>query len=231
MIRLENAVKSFDDKPVLKNVNINVEAGTIFGLLGPSGAGKTTIINILTDEMTLDEGSKEVLAAPHEIGIMLDHNGIYEPLTCLENLEFYQELHDLEEDAALNILERVGLADDAKKSFASLSRGMQQRVALARAIIHRPKLIFLDEPTNALDPRTKRDICRLLLNLKENGSTIFLTTHDMDEALNLCDIVGLLHNGEIVEMGDPLIMCEKYDAVKTVPDLEDVFLQLTGEEL
>jgi len=108
---------------------------------------------------------------------------------------------------------------------------MQQRVALARAIIHRPKLIFLDEPTNALDPRTKRDICRLLLNLKENGSTIFLTTHDMDEALNLCDIVGLLHNGEIVEMGDPLIMCEKYDAVKTVPDLEDVFLQLTGEEL
>jgi len=231
MIRLENAVKSFDGKTVLKNININVEAGTIFGLLGPSGAGKTTIINILTDEINLDDGNKEVLAAPHEIGIMLDHFGIYEQLTCLENLEFYQELHDLEKNTAQEILKAVGLAGEEKKSFSTLSRGMQQRIALARAIIHRPKLIFLDEPTNALDPRTKRDICRLLMRLKEDGATIFLTTHDMHEALNLCDTVGLLHNGEIIEVGAPASMCEKYGATKTTYDLEAVFLQLTGEEL
>jgi ABC-2 type transport system ATP-binding protein len=231
MIRLENAVKSFEGKTVLKDVSLEVKQGMIYGLLGPSGAGKTTIINILTDELALDSGIKEVTAKPEEIGIMLDHDGIYEPLTGIENLEFYRDLHDVDESAVTTILKKIGLSDDGEKGFNTMSRGIQQRIALARAIIHNPKLLFLDEPTNALDPRTKRNICRLLLELKEAGSTILVTTHDMDEALKLCDVIGLLHEGQIIETGPPLEICQKYDAVKTVPDLEAVFLQLTGEEL
>jgi ABC-2 type transport system ATP-binding protein len=131
----------------------------------------------------------------------------------------------------MKVLKTVGLEDSAKKTVSKLSRGMMQRLALARAILYEPKLLFLDEPTSALDPRTAKKICELLEKLRQNGTTIFLTTHNMDEALKLCDRVALLYDGKIVEQGDPTEICEKYNAVKTVADLEAVFLQLTGVEL
>jgi ABC-2 type transport system ATP-binding protein len=108
---------------------------------------------------------------------------------------------------------------------------MRQRLALARAILHEPKVLFLDEPTSGLDPATARGIHKLIQNLRDSGATIFLTTHNMEEAVKLCDRVALLHKGEIVEQGAPAEICERHNAVKTVPDLEAVFIKLTGVEL
>jgi len=228
MITAVDIKKSFGGQQVLTDVSFQIEKGEIFGLLGPSGAGKTTIINILTNQLKEDGGSKEVKARPHEIGIMLDVGGLYSHMNCLENLNLYAEIYGLPKGKPMEVLEMVGLADAAKKTVEDLSRGMTQRLALARAILYNPKLLFLDEPTSALDPGTSKGVCALLQKLREKGTTIFLTTHNMDEALKLCDNIALLHDGKIVEQGNPVEICKRYDAVRTVPDLEAVFLHLTG---
>jgi ABC-2 type transport system ATP-binding protein len=231
MITMRNVSKGFNEKPVLTDVNFHVAQGEIFGLLGPSGAGKTTIINILTKQIEADSGEVTVAAQSREIGIMLDVGGLYSHLNCMENLDLYARIYNLPKSKPIEILNHVGLGDDAKKAVSTLSRGMNQRLALARAILYSPKLLFLDEPTSALDPGTARGICKLLRRLCDEGATIFLTTHNMDEALKLCDRVALLHEGKIVEQGVPVELCSQYNALRTVPDLEAVFLQLTGVEL
>ena len=231
MIKMTNVEKRFGAQTVLSDVNFAVEEGEIYGLLGPSGAGKTTIINILTNQIKEDGGSKEVKASSREIGIMLDIGGLYPHLNCLENLNLYAGIYGLPKNKPMEVLETVGLKDSAKKAVSTLSRGMTQRLALARAILFSPKLLFLDEPTSALDPGTSKGVCKLLQELRRQGATIFLTTHNMDEALKLCDRIALLYNGKIVEQGNPNEICERYNAVRTVPDLESVFLQLTGVQL
>lgn len=231
MITMRNVTKSYDGKSVLTDVNLEVKKGEIFGLLGPSGAGKTTIINILTQQLQPDSGEAFIDVTPRELGIMLDSGGLYNHLNCLENLDLYARIYDLPKGTALEVLKSVGLGDDVKKAASQLSRGMNQRLALARAILYSPKLLFLDEPTSALDPGTARGICTLLRQLCDKGATIFLTTHNMDEALKLCDRVALLHEGKIVEQGAPESLCTQYNAMRTVPDLEAVFLELTGVTL
>ena len=231
MIKMTNVYKTFGKQKVLTDVNFDVKEGEIFALLGPSGAGKTTIINILTGQYKEDGGTKRVNAFPHEIGIMLDIGGLYPHLNCLQNLNLYAEIYGLPKTTSIEVLETVGLADSAKKTVSALSRGMTQRLALARAILCKPKLLFLDEPTSALDPGTSKGVCKLLEKLRQQGATIFLTTHNMDEALKLCDRIALLHDGKIIEQGNPTEICERYNAVRTVPDLESVFLHLTGVEL
>ena len=228
MIKMQNIHKTFGKQKVLTDVNFNVKEGEIFGLLGPSGAGKTTIINILTNQYKEDGGVKEVGALPHEIGIMLDIGGLYPHLNCLQNLNLYSEIYGLPKNKPMEVLKRVGLADSAHKTVSKLSRGMTQRLALARAILYKPKLLFLDEPTSALDPGTSKGVCKLLEGLRKQGATIFLTTHNMDEALKLCDRIALLHDGKIIEQGNPTEICARYDAVRTVPDLESVFFILRG---
>lgn len=231
MIKVQNLVKKYGDQTVLSDVTFEVAPKEIFALLGPSGAGKTTIINILTGLLAPDSGDATVDALLNEIGLMLDIGGLYQHLNCLENLELYAGIYNLPKNRPMEALESVGLKDAAKKAVSQLSRGMSQRLALARAILYSPKLLILDEPTSALDPGTARGICKLLQKLRDEGATIFLTTHNMDEALKLCDRVALLHKGKIVKQDEPVKLCEKYDALRTVPDLESVFLQLTGVEL
>ena len=231
MIDVQNLGKKYGEQVVLSDVTFNVKTKEIFALLGPSGAGKTTIINILTRQITPDEGIVNVDAEPHQLGLMLDQGGLYPNLNCLDNLNLYARIYRLPLSRVGETLENVGLTDSAKKKVSELSRGMAQRLALARSILYNPKLLILDEPTSALDPGTARGVCKLLQNIREQGATIFLTTHNMDEALKLCDRVALLNNGEIVEQGPPVDLCEKYNALRTVPDLEAVFLRLTGVEL
>ena len=231
MINVKNLVKHFGKQTVLHDVTFEVASGEIFALLGPSGAGKTTLINILTKQITPDGGEAIVQASPSEIGLMLDSGGLYQHLNCLENLNLYARIYGLPTEKSKEVLKTVGLEDSAKKAVSALSRGMGQRLALARAILYSPKLLILDEPTSALDPGTSQGICKLLQKLREDGATIFLTTHNMDEALKLCDRVALLHEGKIVVQGAPIELCERYNSLRTVPDLEAVFLQLTGVRL
>jgi len=231
MIKMNNVAKQFDGKTVLSSITFEAKEREIFGLLGPSGAGKTTIINILTNQFAPDGGSCHVGATPFETGLMLDEDGLYVRLTCLENLNVFAGIYGMPKQKSMEALESVGLADAAKKTVTQLSKGMRQRLALARAILHRPKVLFLDEPTSGLDPKTANGIHKLIERLRDGGATVFLTTHNMDEAIKLCNHVALLHKGEIVEYGNPAEICTRHNSFKTAPDLESVFLKLTGASL
>ena len=231
MIEMNNIIKRFGAHTVLSGVTFEVKEKEIFGLLGPSGAGKTTIINILTNQLVADSGSHAIGVTPFETGLLLDEDGLFVRLNCLENLNVFAGIYGMPRRMSMEALESVDLASVAKKAVNTLSKGMRQRLALARAILHEPKVLFLDEPTSGLDPATARGIHKLILSLREKGATIFLTTHNMDEAVKLCDRVVMLHKGIIVEQGDPVEICERHGAVKTTPDLEAVFIKMTGVEL
>ena len=231
MIQMNNIVKRFGSQTVLSDVTFEAKDKEIFGLMGPSGAGKTTIINIFTHQLDADGGSFSTGVEMLETGLMLDSDGLYIRLNCLENLNIFTEIYGIPRKKALETLRSVGLEEAAKKTVNSLSKGMRQRLAIARAILHEPKVLFLDEPTSGLDPTTARGIHTLIRGLCDNGATVFLTTHNMEEAIKLCDHVALLHKGVIVEYGVPSEICERHDSFKTVPDLEAVFIKLTGVTL
>jgi len=231
MIKMQNIVKRFGENTVLSDVTFEAQTGKIFGLIGPSGAGKTTIINILTKQLDADGGSFDTGATLFETGLMLDADGLYGRLSCLDNLNLFADIYGIPHKNGVIALQNVGLADAAKKPVNALSKGMRQRLALARAILHEPKVLFLDEPTSGLDPATAKEIHRLIQGLCDNGSTVFLTTHNMEEAVKLCNHVALLHQGKIVEQGVPTEICKRHNSYKTTPDLEAVFIKLTGVEL
>ena len=162
-IVLNNLKHSFNNKIVLNNINLSVEEGEIFGLLGPSGAGKTTLINIITGQLRCSDGSSKVfehdsynLSADDykKIGVMMDNFGLYERLNCYDNLKFYQMVDGNDFKNIDEILKKVGLYDAKKTNVSNLSKGMKNRLAFARAIIRKPKILFLDEPTSGLDPTT-----------------------------------------------------------------------------
>jgi len=227
-VSMKNARKSFGNNEVLKGVTFNTHEGEIFGLLGPSGSGKTTIINILTKQLTVDSGECHVSAKSHEIGLLLEHDGLFDRISCLDNLIVFEDIYGIPRTKTLETLQKVGLDEVKKTVVKKLSKGMRQRLVLARAVLHKPSVLFLDEPTAALDPMTARGIHKLIRELRDSGSTIFLTTHNMEEATHLCDRVVMLHKGIIIEEGAPKDICEKYNAIKTVMDLESVFVELTG---
>lgn len=235
MIKCKNVAKSFDDKAVLKGISFDITEGQIFGLLGPSGAGKTTLIKILTGQLSFDGGEvitldKEIEKLTGEdkrkIGIMMDQFGAYERLSCSDNLKIYADIYGIQYSKIKEILQYVGLGGAEKRSASKLSKGMEARLRLARVFMHSPKLIFLDEPTSGLDPKSMQAIHKLILDKKKDGCTIFLTTHNMEEAAKLCDKVALLNEGEIVEIGKPSDVCLKYNHKKKI------ILRLTsGEEM
>lgn len=219
-IVIHNISKSFNEKCVLEEVNLKIEEGEIFGLLGPSGAGKTTLIKILTGQLKPDRGEGTIFGKSCSrldredykmIGMVLDNSGLYDRLSCYDNMLLMARIYGVDKNRIGELLKRVGLEDAAKKAVEKLSKGMRQRLVLARAMLHRPKLLFLDEPTSGLDPAVTQTIHRLLQELKQEGTTIFLTTHNMDEAYRLCDHAALLNDGRIVEYGVPEELCRKYN--------------------
>jgi len=227
-IRMKDITKSFGNNKVLEGVTFEAHEGEIFGMLGPSGAGKTTIINIFTKQTVADSGEWHVGIPSNEIGLMLEHDGLFVQLSALDNLIVFEEIYGLPRTHTMEIMEKVGLTKAAKTKVNDLSKGMRQRLVLARALLHKPKILFLDEPTSALDPVTARGIYGLIRDLRAAGSTIFLTTHNMEEATHLCDRIVMLHKGRIIEEGPPKAICEKHNAIKTTQDLESVFIKLTG---
>ena len=225
MIHCENVVKRFGDKTVLSGINIDIPKGKIFGLLGPSGAGKTTLIKILTGQLEYDRGrvrtmGKDVKNLTGEdkkkIGIMMDQFGVYERLSCYDNLKIFANLYKIPASRIYENLELVGLGDAAKKSAFDLSKGMRVRLQLARVFMLSPQILFLDEPTTGLDPMTQKKIHNIILSKKKAGCTIFLTTHNMEEAAKLCDTVALLNDGVIVDRGTPEGICRKYNHQKRI---------------
>lgn len=225
VIVVDGMSKTFGQTVALDGISFTVEEGQIFGFLGPSGSGKTTTITILTGQLMADSGQARVFGKNaldltsddfKAIGIVSDTSGYYDKMTLLKNLEAYAYYYGLPKSRVLEVLERVGLPHDGKQIAEKLSTGMKQRMLLARALLNRPKLLFLDEPTSGLDPSTSRLIHELLLDLKAQGVSIFLTTHDMAEATLLCDKVSLLYQGKLVETGAPDQLIEKYHTDKKV---------------
>ena len=229
MIKMQNLAKNYGSKKVLYDVSFEVNPGEIFGLLGPSGSGKTTIINILTKQISHNGGSFDVSATAFETGLMLEEDGLYKRLTCSENLNMFATIYGVPKSKVAEVLEAVGLIEQKKQAVMKLSKGQRQRLAIARAIINQPKVLFLDEPTANLDPVTAKEIHKLIIDLRDSGTTVFLTTHNMEEAVDLCTKVALLHKGVIVEYGAPVEVCERHDSFKTVADLAAVFIKLTKE--
>ncbi len=225
MIECQNVCKSFDKKIVLNGIDFHISDGEIFGLLGPSGAGKTTLIKILTGQLAYDSGSVKILNKGVEkltredkkkIGIMMDQFGVYERLSCADNLKIYADIYGIGHIRVKEILNLVGLSGAYHKAASDLSKGMRARLQLARVFMHSPEIIFLDEPTSGLDPQSMRAIHKMILDKKKEGCTIFLTTHNMEEATALCDTVALLNEGKIVESGEPKAICRKYNHQKKI---------------
>lgn len=269
---------AFGDKKVLNKVSLEVASGQIFGLLGPSGAGKTTLIKILTGQLVQSGGTAQVLGADSRklpasvyarIGMVLDTCGLYERLSCYDNLALFAEIYGISKQRIREALDRVGLQEAIRRPAGRLSKGMQQRLVLARALLNQPSVLFLDEPTSGLDPATAAAVHRLITQQCSQGTAVFLTTHNMEEATKLCSQVALLHQGVIVDCGEPKALCQKYDhqngicihlkdqtqicldntaesaeqiadcfrreAVASIhstePNLETVFMELTGKDL
>ena len=234
MIRLENITKKFGELTAVDNLSFEIQRGEVFGLLGKNGAGKTTTIKMMTLQLKPSAGQiffEERPPAGNEvfiknlIGIVPQHLNFDQDLTAGENLELHARLYHLPKSARQKkideLLHFVEL-EKVKNSFVkSLSGGMKRRLLISRALIHSPKILFLDEPTVALDPQVRRKVWDLIKNLKAQGITIILTTHYIEEAEFLCDRVAILNAGKLVALDTTKNLCVNQS-------LEEVFIKLTG---
>ena len=230
ILKAAQLTKTFGNVKALDHCDLEIRKGEIFGYLGPSGAGKTTTIKLLTGQLHSDSGQITVFGKDpfspeikRQIGIMSDMSGLYEKMTVYENLDIFSDIYGIRDKKNMirKALQAVDLLGSAKKKVDKLSRGMKQRLVFARTIIHSPSLLFLDEPTANLDPATADEIRELIKKLNRNGATIFLTTHNMEEAEELCHRIALLNKGKIVENGSPEELKLKYAEKKVLITTRD----------
>lgn len=269
LIEINDLSHSFGEKRILNHISFAVEKGKVIGLLGPSGAGKTTLVNILTGQLKPGEGAVKTWKENLVSGIMMDSFGLYDRLTVWDNLKIFADIYRVPHERIDRLLEGAKLSGAKKTVVSRLSKGMRNRVNFCRALLKDMDILYLDEPTCGLDPATTDQIHELIERERENGTTIFLTTHNMHEAQKLCDRIFLLNEGTIVEQGAPEEICLKYNVENTIkivlenkeqyvlqnnretadalyrimrkekiasihsqePDLEKVFLYLTGRRL
>jgi ABC-2 type transport system ATP-binding protein len=211
-IEVTGLSRTFNSLRAVDNISFTVGVGEIFGFLGHNGAGKTTSIRMLTGQLRPTAGRARVagcdviteqqLLKPL-IGVVSENQNLYERMSGRENLAFAARLYGADSRRIDETLDQVGLLDRARDSVQDYSNGMKQRVLIARALLHRPQIIFLDEPTSGLDPVVGRDIRRLVLELSGQGVTVFLTTHYMEEADQLCGRVAFISDGQIVALDTP----------------------------
>jgi ABC-2 type transport system ATP-binding protein len=213
-VALQNIHKVYGDRPVVNNLSLTIQPGEVFGLLGPNGAGKSTTIRMLTTLTQPTEGQitvagYDVVRQPYgvkkQIGVVLQQTSVDLDLTVWENMEFHGRMHHLPPAYRQREIDRwltyVELGDRRQDLVKTLSGGMKRRLQIARALLHRPKILFLDEPTVGLDPQTRRRLWEIIRGLNQQGMTIVLTTHYMEEVEYLCDRIGILDSGKLIEMG------------------------------
>lgn len=245
-IQVKGLKKSYKNLPVLKGVDFEVERGSIFALLGSNGAGKTTIVKILTTLLKQDGGTAtvndfDVAAKPDEVRQSISLTGQFaavdEILTGRENLIMIARLRHLKDPhrVADDLLSRFGLTDAADRRVSTYSGGMRRRLDIAMSLIGKPRLIFLDEPTNGLDPEARIEVWETVKELADQGTTVFLTTQYLDEAEQLADRIAILHEGKIIANGTladlkKLFPPAKVEYVEKQPTLEEIFLAIIGKK-
>jgi ABC-2 type transport system ATP-binding protein len=238
-IEVQDLTRNHNGLRAVDGISFSVEPGEIFGFLGPNGAGKTTTIRMLTGQLRPTSGKALVMDCDvvterqqlkPQIGVVFDSQNLYERMSARDNLRFYGRLYRVDSKRVDEVLEQVGLTRRAKDKVKTYSNGMKQRLLIARALLHKPKVLFLDEPTRGLDPNVARDIRALAVDLARQGMTVFLTTHYMEEADQLSRRVAIIDQGRIVVLDTPENLKAQYsEGDKTT--LEDVFVQLTGRNL
>lgn len=211
VLDIQNLSKNFAQRQALTDLSLRLSCGEIYGLLGPNGAGKTTTINLLSGLLKPDTGNISIAGQPVSeatksyLGVMPQQNLLYQSLTCRENLAFFAKVYGLSaslcRQRVQTCLQLVNLADRANSVVGVLSGGMQRRLSLAIAIVHQPKLVVLDEPTTGLDIESRYEVWDLIRQLKQQGVSILLTTHLLDEAERLCDRIGFLKQGCLLAQG------------------------------
>jgi ABC-2 type transport system ATP-binding protein len=246
MIRTEGLTKRFGNITAVDNLNLGIDSGELFCFLGPNGAGKTTTIKMLMGTSVPTEGRaylngidvyKEPVKAKAFLGYVPDQPNLYEKLTAMEFLAFIADIYGLDKAKArkksVQLLESFELADRAHELIGGFSHGMKQKVVLSAALLHEPSILFLDEPTVGLDPKSARMIKDILRELCDNGSTVFMSTHILEIAERMADRVGIIQKGKLIAVGT--VQKLRSDArrndeklVGTDLTLEDLFLELTG---
>ncbi|RZK92623.1 MAG: ABC transporter ATP-binding protein [Pedobacter sp.] len=245
IISVNNLVKNYGDFKAVQGLSFEVYENEIFGLLGPNGAGKTTTLEIIetlrsktsgeviVDGMNVDTDAN---AVKQIIGVQLQAAGYYPNLNLVELLKLFSGLYGVDV-SPMEMLAKVNLQDKAKAKYKELSGGQKQRFSIATTLINSPKIVFLDEPTTGLDPQARRNLWDLISEIRNNGTTVVITTHYMDEAEQLCDRVAFVEAGKIIALDTPdqlidNLVASGFERKKEVKaaNLEDVFINLTGKE-
>ena len=226
VINIEGLTKTYDEFIAVNEISFDVNKGEVFALLGPNGAGKTTTVEIIECLKTPDKGKVKIFGInlkdkkkqneiKRKIGVMPQNFNAFDWLTVKENLDYFRNLYD-SNISVDELIDRIGLAKKTDSMYKTLSGGMKQRVGIAISLINEPELLFLDEPTAGLDPQARRETWNLIKKLKQEGKTIFLTTHYMEEAQELSDRILIIIEGKIVASGSPSELIENYGGNKSI---------------
>lgn len=212
VIEVSNLSFSYTKTPFLKDINFSVQRGEIFGFLGPSGAGKSTLQKVLTGLCPDYQGTAKILGIDskkhdkdfyEKIGVDFEFPSLFEKLTARENLEYFSSLYSNEKRDVDELLQQVGLLNHADKKVAAFSKGMKSRLNFVKSLIHNPQILFLDEPTSGLDPNNAKTMKDMILKERKNGKTIIITTHNMQDATELCDRVVFIVDGQMKALDTP----------------------------
>lgn len=224
--------KSFDSRPVLSDVSLSINKGEVFGLLGPNGAGKTTLIRIILDIIKADSGSAELLGKPVDdsakgrVGYLPEERGLYKGIRVIDSLIYFGELKGMDtntaRESASKWLDKIGMSEHANKKTEELSKGMAQKIQFVSAVIHDPELIVLDEPFSGLDPVNAKMLKDLVLELKGQGKTVVLSTHQMDQVEKMCDRIAMINKGRLVLYGE-------LDRIKSEHGADSITLEFDGK--
>lgn len=240
MIQVKGLSKSFKAVEAVKNISFEVKKATVFGLLGENGAGKTTTLRIIatmlkpTDGTVLIDGVDLLTDSEgvrSKIGILFGgETGLYDRLTARENIEYFGLLNGMTKEEVSRRIDELSnlldMDDYLDRRAGKFSKGMKQKVSIARSIVHDPEIMLFDEPTSGLDVTAVRIVHEFIKRLKEQGKTIIFSSHSMNEVEKLCDVVGIIHKGEIVEVATVKSLKEKYNDM----ELEDIFVELVGDK-